>query len=104
VIYETDDNPQAMGQLQLIFRCHLPNNAKLDLAMIRPFRKTSWQPKTATDCPIREQVSTQSSLFIALEHVVRGALLCPIFGVRRDMHYVIDCIDEDMYLRVNNIL
>ncbi|KAJ7269664.1 hypothetical protein C8J57DRAFT_318118 [Mycena rebaudengoi] len=80
VIYETDDDPLAMGQLQLVFRCHLPNSTELDLAMIHPFRKTSWQPKTPTDCPIREQSSVQSSIFIALEHIVRGALLCPIFG------------------------
>ncbi|KAJ6491122.1 hypothetical protein C8R45DRAFT_928945 [Mycena sanguinolenta] len=31
-------------------------------------------------------------MFIALEHVIRGALLCPIFGGKQDMHYVIDCI------------
>ncbi|KAJ7434391.1 hypothetical protein B0H11DRAFT_1757690, partial [Mycena galericulata] len=103
VIYETDDDPLAMGQLQFVFRAHLPSGAELDLAMIRPFRKTSWQPRTPTDCPIREQFSVQSSVFITLEHIVRGALLCPIFGARQDIHYVTDCLDEDMYLRVNNI-
>ncbi|KAJ6601689.1 hypothetical protein DFH09DRAFT_1480656, partial [Mycena vulgaris] len=102
VMYDTDDDPLAMGQLQFMFRAHLPSGAKLDLATIRPFRKTSWQPKTQTDCPIREQVPVQSSIFITLEHIVRGVLLCPIFGGRQDMHYVIDCIDEDMYLRLHN--
>ncbi|KAJ7822160.1 hypothetical protein B0H13DRAFT_2204392, partial [Mycena leptocephala] len=103
VIYETDDDQLAMGQLQFVFRAHLPSGAKLDLAMIRQFRKTSWQPRTRTDCPIREKLSAQSSMFITLEHVVRGALLSPISGARQDMHYVIDCVDGDMYLRVNNI-
>ncbi|KAJ7141078.1 hypothetical protein C8R44DRAFT_866737 [Mycena epipterygia] len=103
VIYNTDDDPLAMGQVQFMFRAHLPSGAKLNLAMIRPFRKTSWHPKTHTDCPIREQVPAQSSIFIVLEHIVRGVLLCPIFGGRQDMHYVIDCIDEDMYLRLHNI-
>ncbi|KAJ7119315.1 hypothetical protein C8R43DRAFT_933874, partial [Mycena crocata] len=70
--------------------------------MVRPFCKTSWQPRTPTDCPVRQQLSAQSSFFITLEHIVRGALLCPIFGARQDMHYLLDCIDEDMYLRVNN--
>jgi hypothetical protein len=92
-----------MGQLQFVFRAHLPSGAKLDLALIRPFRRTSWRPKTITDCPVLEQVSAQSCIFIAFEHVVRGALLCPIFGARPDVYYVIDCIDEDMYLRVHNI-
>ncbi|KAJ7637326.1 hypothetical protein DFH06DRAFT_1478800 [Mycena polygramma] len=103
VIYETNDDPLAMGQLQFMFRALLPSGAELDLAMIRPFRKTSWQPKTPTDCPVREPLSPQSSLFIALEHVQRGALLCPIFGGKQGMHYIIDCVDDDMYLRVNNI-
>ncbi|KAJ7181268.1 hypothetical protein C8R46DRAFT_1211522 [Mycena filopes] len=103
VIYETDDDPLAMAQLQLVFRAHLPNGTNLDLAMVRPFRKTRWQPKTSTDRPVREQLSQQSSTFIALEHIVRGALLCPIFGGKQGMHYIVDCIDEDMYLRVNNI-
>ncbi|KAJ7982921.1 hypothetical protein DFH06DRAFT_712593 [Mycena polygramma] len=86
-----------------MFRALLPSGAELDLAMIRPFRKTSWQPKTATDCPVREQLSPQSSFFISLEHVQRGALLCPFFGGKPGMHYIIDCADDDMYLRVNNV-
>jgi hypothetical protein len=41
--------------------------------------------------------------FVMLEHVVRGTLLYPIFGGKAGMHYIIDCVDEDMSLRVNNI-
>ncbi|KAJ7637279.1 hypothetical protein DFH06DRAFT_1335954 [Mycena polygramma] len=103
VIYETDDEPIAIGELKFVFRCHLPGNTALDLAMVHPFRKTSWQPNTRTDCPIREKIPTPTFKFIALEHVVRGALLCPIFGGKTGMHYIIDCVDEDMYLRINNI-
>ncbi|KAJ7092345.1 hypothetical protein B0H15DRAFT_905706 [Mycena belliarum] len=102
VIYDTDIDPLAMGQLQLLFRVHLSTGAELDLAMIRPFCGSLWKPKTATDCPVRERAP--SAIFIALEHVVRGVLLSPIFGARPEKYYyVIDCIDEDMYLRVNNI-
>ncbi|KAJ7079129.1 hypothetical protein B0H15DRAFT_859196 [Mycena belliarum] len=103
VIFETDDDPIAIGELQFVFRCHLPGGAALDLALVRPFRKTSWQPNTRTNCPIREKMATASCGFIALEHVVRGTLLCPIFGGKAGMHYIIDCIDEDMYLRINSI-
>lgn len=92
-----------MGELHFVFRCHLPGNAALDLAVVRPFSKTSWQPNTRTDCPIREKKPAGTSDFIALEHVVRGVLLSPIFGGKAGMHYVIDCVDEDMYLRVNNV-
>ncbi|KAJ7682365.1 hypothetical protein DFH06DRAFT_1289864 [Mycena polygramma] len=44
VIYESDDDPLAMGQLQFMFRALLPSGAELDLAMIRPFRKTAPNP------------------------------------------------------------
>ncbi|KAJ7040846.1 hypothetical protein C8F04DRAFT_948197, partial [Mycena alexandri] len=93
----------AIGQLHFVFRCHLPSDVTLDLAIVRPFRRTAWQPKTRTDCPIREKLSLNSSYFIALEHITRGTLLCSIFGGKDGMHYIIDCIDEDMYLRINNI-
>ncbi|KAK7059317.1 hypothetical protein R3P38DRAFT_2495841, partial [Favolaschia claudopus] len=101
VIYDAEDDPLAMGELALVFRCFLPNRHTLDLAMIRPFRSSTWHPKTRTDCPIRERKS--GVMFIALEHVVRGALLCPIFGASREAFYVIDCIDEDMFLRLHGI-
>ncbi|KAJ6627809.1 hypothetical protein B0H10DRAFT_2429041 [Mycena sp. CBHHK59/15] len=74
----------------------------LDLAMIQPYRKSSWVARMPTDCPIREW-NSRSTIFIALEHVTRGVLLCPIFGASREVFYVVDCIDEDMFLRVNQI-
>jgi hypothetical protein len=103
VIYSADDDPLAIGQLELLFRCRLPGNTSLDLAMIRPFRRTSWKPKTRTDCPIREATSAGNSKFIALAHVVRGALLCPTLGGRAGVLYAMDYTDEDMYLRIHNI-
>ncbi|KAJ7142518.1 hypothetical protein C8R44DRAFT_603110 [Mycena epipterygia] len=101
IIYEAQDNDLAMGQLELVFRCHLPRKVTLDLAMIHRYRKSTWSAKTRTDCPMREW--SNGSTFIALEHVTRGALLCPIFGAPREVFYVIDCVDEDMFLRINNI-
>lgn len=101
IIYAAEDDPIAMGQLVLVFRCFLPHSVALDLAMIRPYRNSSWHPKTHTDCPIREQ--NAGGVFIALEHLVRGVLLCPIFGASRKAFYVVDCIDEDMFLRINGI-
>ncbi|KAJ7211148.1 hypothetical protein GGX14DRAFT_565019 [Mycena pura] len=103
VIYEDDESPLAVGELHFIFRCHLPGDATLDLALVQPFRRTTWQPKTRTDCPIREKLAPKSCKFIALEHVTRGALMCPIFGGKEGMHFIVDCIDEDMYLRLHDI-
>ncbi|KAK7007202.1 hypothetical protein R3P38DRAFT_3325584 [Favolaschia claudopus] len=101
VIFNAEDDPLAMAELALVFRCFLPDGVKLGLAMVRPFRRSSWHPKTRTDCPIRERKS--GVMFIALEHVVRGVLLCPIFGASREAFYVIDTIDGDMFLRINGI-
>ncbi|KAF7371641.1 hypothetical protein MVEN_00019800 [Mycena venus] len=102
LIFSAQDDPLAMGQLELIFRCHLPGRVSLDLAMIRTYCGSSWKPKTRTDCPLREM--NTGAMFISLEHVVRGALLCPIFGSPREaVYYVIDCIDGDMFLRLNPI-
>jgi hypothetical protein len=99
VIYKDEDNPLAMGQFHFVFRCHLPGDVALDLAMVRPFRTTAWQPNTSTDCPIRELMPATTSRFAALEHV---ALLCQIFGGKAGMNYII-CVDKDIYLRINNI-
>ncbi|KAJ7435639.1 hypothetical protein FB451DRAFT_1194473 [Mycena latifolia] len=87
-----------MGQFHFVFRCHLPGNVALGLAMVQPFGRTEWQPNTPTDCPIRQKLSLKSCHFIALEHIVRGVLLSQIFGVKDSMHYIVDCIDEVMHL------
>ncbi|KAK6988973.1 hypothetical protein R3P38DRAFT_3331734 [Favolaschia claudopus] len=102
LIFSAEDDQSALGQLALLFRCFLPRGTTLDLALVRTYRNSSFKSKTPTDCPVREKNS--SSMFIALEHVERGALLCPIFGASKEVFYVIDCIDEDMYLRVNDLL
>ncbi|KAJ7867857.1 hypothetical protein B0H13DRAFT_1635984, partial [Mycena leptocephala] len=101
IIYEDQGDDLAMGQLELVFRCHLPRKVTLDLAMIRPYRKSTWAARTRTECPMCEW--SPGSIFIALEHVTRGALLCPIFGAPREVFYVIDCVDEDKFLGVDNI-
>ncbi|KAJ7640145.1 hypothetical protein B0H17DRAFT_960615, partial [Mycena rosella] len=103
VIYEDDNNPLAIGQLHFVFRCHLPGNASLNLALVQAFDRTAWRPNTRTDCPIRPKLPLQSFHFIALEHIVCDALVCQIFGGKHGMYYIIDCIDEDMYLRFHNI-
>ncbi|KAJ7082070.1 hypothetical protein B0H15DRAFT_785946 [Mycena belliarum] len=101
IIYESQGDELAMGQLVFVFRCHLPQSISLDLPLIRPYRRSTWAARTRTDCPMREWGS--GSAFIALEHVTRGTLLCPIFGAPRKVFYVVDCVDEDMFLRVNSI-
>ncbi|KAJ7908534.1 hypothetical protein B0H13DRAFT_1617407 [Mycena leptocephala] len=101
IIYEAQGEDLAMGQLELVFRCHLLRKVTFDLAMIHRYRKSTWAARTRTDCPMREW--SPSSTFITLDHVTRGVLLCPISGAPREVFYMMDCVDENMFLRVNNI-
>lgn len=40
--------------------------------------------------------------FILMDYVVRGALLSPVFDAKgKGVHYVMDSVDSDMFLRVN---
>ncbi|KAJ6625202.1 hypothetical protein B0H10DRAFT_2161973 [Mycena sp. CBHHK59/15] len=99
--HNPQDDDLAMGRLESLFRCHLPRKVTVDLVMIRLYRSTSWTPWTRTDCPMRKWGA--GAVFVALEHVTRRALLCPIFGAPCKVFYIVDCIDEDMFLRVNGI-
>ncbi|KAJ7017193.1 hypothetical protein C8F04DRAFT_979784, partial [Mycena alexandri] len=100
VIYEDGNDSVAMGQFHFLLRCHLPGGATLDLAMVQPYGRSLWQPNTRTDRPIRSKLPLKSCHFISLEHIVRGVLLAPIFGGKDGMYYVVDCVDEGMYLRI----
>jgi hypothetical protein len=100
-MFSGEDDTLAKEQLNLVFRCYLPHRVSLDLAIIQPYRTSSWRPKTLTDCPIREKNARPN--FIALRHVTRGVLLSPIFDAPRAVFYVVDCVDEEMFLCVHNI-
>ncbi|KAJ7907854.1 hypothetical protein B0H13DRAFT_1879194 [Mycena leptocephala] len=55
-----------------------------------------------SDTPIREW--SPGSLFISMEHIIRGTLpLGPISGAPVEVFYVMDCADEDMFLRVTAV-
>jgi hypothetical protein len=101
LIFSAEDDLLAMGRIRYLFRCHLPHRVSLDLAMIWPYRASTWKPRTRTNYPIREKGSRP--IFISLEHVTRGAVLTPIFGAPREVFYVVDCVNENMYLRINRI-
>ncbi|KAJ7325459.1 hypothetical protein DFH08DRAFT_926312 [Mycena albidolilacea] len=107
VMYAANDDPMAMGHLEFLFRCHPPYRRTIDLALVRPYRASNWSPRTRTDCPIREWQPAHAehckATFVALEHTVRGALVCPIFGAPREVFYVVDCIVADMFLRIHEI-
>ena len=70
------------------------------MALIHAFSQTNWKPNTVwPNCQIR--LEAQESSFVLMEFVVRGALLCPVFDSNMALHYIIDTVDGDMFLRVN---
>ncbi|KAH9970785.1 hypothetical protein BGW80DRAFT_1438007 [Lactifluus volemus] len=85
-----DDNPRTTVARLLI-----------DMALIHTFKKSNWKPNTMWDnCQIR--VESQESSFVLMDYVVRGALLCPAFDSDPNLHYIVDTVDGDMFLRLNS--
>ncbi|KAJ7604745.1 hypothetical protein FB45DRAFT_1043189 [Roridomyces roridus] len=95
VMYAAEGDESAMARLDFLCRCRLPDGQTIDLALTR------------TDCPIREWQPARpgqcKTAFIAVEHITRGCLLAPIPGAAREIFYVMDCVDADMFLRLHNV-
>lgn len=102
VIVQPDDTRE-FARLRHVLRCKLLNTDTVDIALVTSFTATSWKPKTHWDgCVVLNESERPS--FIAMHDVVRGAVLCPAFQSSRDsLHYVIDTVDEDMFLRLNDL-
>ena len=98
-----DDTPgNSVARLRSLLRCRLPSGKVVDIALVRAFTRNSWKPYTMwKDCQVLAEA--RSSSFVLLDYVVRGALLCPVFNSDTRLHYVVDTVDGDMFLRVNNL-
>jgi hypothetical protein len=100
-----DDTPgpgTSVARLRSLLRCRLPSGKVVDIALVRTFTRNSWKPYTMwKNCQISAEAKNSS--FVLLDYVVRGALLCPVFDSDAGLHYVVDTVDVDMFLRVNNL-
>jgi hypothetical protein len=98
-----DDTPgTSVARLRSLLRCRLPSGKVVDIALVHPFTRNSWKPYTMwKNCQILAEA--RDSSFVLLDYVVRGALLCPVFDSDARLHYLIDTVDGDMFLRVNNV-
>jgi hypothetical protein len=75
----------------------------IDVALIHTFTGTKWKPNTTWDNS-QIRLEARESSFVLMEYVVRGALLCPVFNHSDPrLHYIMDTVDGDMYLRVNSL-
>ena len=98
-----DDTPgTSVACLRSLLRCRLPSRKVVDIALVHTFTRNSWKPYMMwKNCQISAEA--RNSSFVLLDYVVWGALLCPVFDSDARLHYVIDTVDGDMFLRVNNL-
>lgn len=78
----------------------------LDLALIQRYRRTkNWKPRTIWHgCQVFSEDKNVS--FISLQYAIWGCVMVPAFGSstrKGSMYYIFDCLNSDMFLRVNDI-
>ncbi|KAF7325465.1 hypothetical protein MKEN_00395100 [Mycena kentingensis (nom. inval.)] len=102
VIYNADVDPLSLARLLAIFRCTTHAGRSFDLAYVQRFKNSKWRPNTAWDgCRVVDPAPRAE--FLPLEYVVRGAYLARASGTATDHYFPLDTIDDDMFLRLNNI-
>lgn len=92
------------ARLQLLFRCKFDNGKVIDLAAVTRFSPSQWKPRTVwRGCRVLDEKNSLE--IINATDIIRGALLCPAFGApaSKNAHYLVDCIDGDMFLRANDL-
>ncbi|KAJ7709357.1 hypothetical protein B0H14DRAFT_2415016, partial [Mycena olivaceomarginata] len=103
VLYNAESDPLSLARLVGLLRCTIPGNSTFDLAFVYRFKNSKWKPRTIwKGCRVVEECGRPE--FLPLEHVARGALLARAWGSERtNLYFPIDTIDDDMFLRLNNI-
>jgi hypothetical protein len=104
LLFNTENNPHSVARLISLLRITTPNKDVLDLAYVRVFKEhRSSKPKTVwKGCRVVEESARPQ--FLPLKHVDRGALLARASGTtRNDLHFPLDTVDDDMFLRLNDI-
>lgn len=100
VIINEDSLGTAVARLHSLLRCQLPSGKVVDVALVHAFTQNKWKPHTLwNNCQIYAEAKESS--FILMDYLIRGALLCPVFESDLRLHYLVDTIDGDMFLRIN---
>ena len=104
ILLDSDSDALEIARLCALLRCTLPSGTILDLAMVHHLTPCKWSPKTKWNgcCVYRE--SKKPSL-ITMDSVLRGVLMAPVTdggSETKDLFYLVDCIDSDIFLRAGN--
>lgn len=103
ILSESEISALQFSRLKALLRCKFPSGRLLDIAVVHKFTSyAKWKPNTIwAGCKVLEEEELSS--FLLMDEVVRGALLAPAFGSgKKQLHYFMDTIDGDMYLRAGN--
>jgi len=101
VLMNCDSPGLSFARLCTLLRCTLENKQQIDVALVHEFKLSKWKPKT---CWARYQVhkEVKDHSFLLMDYVVRGALLTPVAEKGRgNLHFLVDTIDSDMFLRAD---
>ncbi|KAJ7194520.1 hypothetical protein GGX14DRAFT_377927, partial [Mycena pura] len=103
VLFNAESDPLSLARLVTLLRVKVPNGRAFDLAFVRPFKNTTWKPYISWN-GMRVVEECSKPAFLPLQHVERAALLARAYGTQRDnLYFPLDTVDEDMFLRLNNI-
>ncbi|KAF7325233.1 hypothetical protein MKEN_00567800 [Mycena kentingensis (nom. inval.)] len=104
VLFDAADERLACARLRCLVRCQLSSGRIVDVAMVQFMPKSAWRPKTRWDgCLVFDE--RRDVEFLLVDHIVRGALLAPVRPTpvgRPHVHFLVDVVDGDMYLRCLN--
>ncbi|KAJ6495094.1 hypothetical protein C8R45DRAFT_823984, partial [Mycena sanguinolenta] len=101
VLFNSESPGMSFARLSTLMRCTLESKHQFDVALVRLFQQSKWTPKTAwAGCQVHEEGKEYSLLL--MDYVIRGALLTPATDSGRDnLHFLVDTIDADMFLRAD---
>ncbi|KAJ7897727.1 hypothetical protein B0H14DRAFT_2494751 [Mycena olivaceomarginata] len=91
----------SFARLCALFRCALENKRQIDVALVHEFKLSKWKPRTRwAGYQAHEEMKDYSLLL--MDYMVRGALLTPVAEKGRgNLHFLVDTIDSDMFLRAD---
>ncbi|KAJ7842571.1 hypothetical protein B0H14DRAFT_2586293 [Mycena olivaceomarginata] len=96
----------ACARLRSLIRCKLPSGRITDIAIVQTMKRSSWRPRTVWDgCAVYDEEKDFS--FLLMDYVIRGALLVPVLPSppsrpHSRLHFFVDVVDGDMFLRSLN--
>ncbi|KAJ7823684.1 hypothetical protein B0H14DRAFT_2597711 [Mycena olivaceomarginata] len=106
VLFNQDKPGLACARLRSLIRCKLPSGRITDIAIVQTMKRSSWRPRTVWDgCAVYDEEKDFS--FLLMDYVIRGALLVPVLPSppsqpHSRLHFFVDVVDGDMFLRSLN--